>query len=154
MVGVSGNSVDSANSQFHAQNDFGQYNYGFSNPTQTKQEVKTADGITRGSYSYVDANNLIQSKIRIFTRRVNGNRTENLTRRNLHGIFTAADGIVRGAYQYLDSEGDIQTVNYIADNLGFKVAGTSLPIDAVDLPVPVIHSQNTEKYNPSLLIYI
>ena len=40
LVGVSGNSVDSANIQFHAQNDFGQYNYGFSNPTQTKQEVK------------------------------------------------------------------------------------------------------------------
>ena len=151
MVGVSGNSVDSANSQFHAQNDFGQYNYGFSNPTQTKQEVKTADGITRGSYSYVDANGLIQSKIRIFTRRVNGNRTK-LTRRKLHGIFTAADGIVRGAYQYLDSEGDIQTVNSIADNLGFKIASTSLPIAAVDLPVPVIHSQNTDKYNPSLLI--
>ena len=77
---------------------------------------------------------------------------KNLTRRKLHEIFTAADGIVRGAYQYLDSEGDIQTVNYIADNLGFKVAGTSLPIAAVDLPVPVIDSQNTEKYNPSLLI--
>ena len=108
LVGVSGNSVDSANSQFHAQNDFGQYNYGFSNPTQTKQEVKTADGITRGSYSYVDANNLIQSKIRIFTRRVNGNKTENLTRRKLYGIFTAADGIVRGASQSLDSEEDIR----------------------------------------------
>ena len=45
LVGVSGNSVDSANSQFHAHNDFGQYNYGFSTPTQTKQEVKTADGV-------------------------------------------------------------------------------------------------------------
>jgi len=89
VVGVNGNSVDSANSQFHAQADFGQYNYGFSNPTQTKQEVKTADGITRGSYSYVDANGLIQS------------------------------------------------VNYISDAMGFRVAATNLPVHVVPEGTPI-----------------
>merc|ERR1712060_898610 len=48
--------VDATNSQYHAQDDFGQYNYGYSDPNSVKQEVKTADGVTRGSYSYVDAN--------------------------------------------------------------------------------------------------
>merc|ERR1712061_670422 len=48
--------VDVTNSQYHAQDDFGQYNYGYSDPNSVKQEVKTADGVTRGSYSYVDAN--------------------------------------------------------------------------------------------------
>jgi len=73
-------SVDGANSQFHAQDDLGQYNYGFSNPTQTKQEVRTADGVTRGGYQYIDANGLVQ------------------------------------------------TVNYISDAMGFRVAATNLPV--------------------------
>merc|ERR1711994_972758 len=42
--------VDTTNSQYHAQDDFGQYNYGYSDPNSVKQEVKTADGVTRGSY--------------------------------------------------------------------------------------------------------
>merc|ERR1712233_172787 len=50
--------VDTTNSQYHAQDDFGQYNYGYSDPNSVKQEVKTADGVTRGSYSYVDANGI------------------------------------------------------------------------------------------------
>merc|ERR1712012_725436 len=69
-----------------AQDDLGQYNYGFANPTQTKQEVKTADGVTRGGYSYIDAN------------------------------------------------GIVQTVNYISDAMGFRVAATNLPLHHVDAP--------------------
>merc|ERR1711994_583908 len=48
-------------SQFHAQDEFGQYNYGYSNPTSAKQEYKTADGIIQGTYSYVDANGIVQT---------------------------------------------------------------------------------------------
>ena len=76
--------ADAANTQYHAQDDFGQFNYGYSNPLSTKQELKTADGVTRGSYSYVDAN------------------------------------------------GIIQTVNYLSDALGFRVAATNLPVHHVD----------------------
>ena len=32
--------ADLTNSQFHAQDDIGQYNYGYSSPTSTKQELK------------------------------------------------------------------------------------------------------------------
>merc|ERR1740128_571628 len=81
---IVGTPYDASNSQYHAQDDFGQYNYGFSNPTQTKQELKTADGVTRGSYSYVDANGLVQS------------------------------------------------VNYISDAMGFRVAATNLPVHHVE----------------------
>merc|ERR1712073_286932 len=81
--------ADAANTQYHAQDDFGQFNYGYSNPLSTKQELKTADGVTRGSYSYVDAN------------------------------------------------GIIQTVNYLSDALGFRVAATNLPVHHVDAaPAP------------------
>merc|ERR1712051_1180135 len=79
--------ADLTNSQFHAQDDIGQYNYGYSSPTSTKQELKTADGVTRGSYSYVDANGLVQ------------------------------------------------TVNYISDAMGFKVAATNLPVHNLPLAV-------------------
>merc|ERR1711935_633743 len=68
-----------ANSQFHAQSESGEYNYGYANAESSKQEFKTADGIVQGTYSYVDAN------------------------------------------------GILQTVNYISDAEGFKVAATNLP---------------------------
>merc|ERR1712026_43385 len=71
-------------SQYHAQDDFGQYSFGYSDGNSVKQEVKTADGVIRGAYSYVD------------------------------------------------SDGIVQTVNYIADGLGFRVGATNLPVHHVD----------------------
>jgi len=71
--------ADPANTQQHGQDGLGQYHYGYSSPTSQKSEVKTADGVVRGSYQYIDANNLIQ------------------------------------------------TVNYVSDSLGFRVAATNLP---------------------------
>merc|ERR1711902_407322 len=71
-------------SQYHAQDDFGQYSFGYSDGNSVKQEVKTADGV------------------------------------------------IRGHYQYVDSDGIVQTVNYIADALGFRVGATNLPVHHVD----------------------
>jgi hypothetical protein len=51
-------------SQYHAQTEFGEYNYGYNNQNSAKSELKTFDPrigeVTRGSYSYVDANNVVQ----------------------------------------------------------------------------------------------
>merc|ERR1711868_339714 len=44
--GVVGTPYDAANTQYHAQDDIGQFNYGYSNPLSSKQELKTADGVT------------------------------------------------------------------------------------------------------------
>ncbi|KAE8752293.1 hypothetical protein FOCC_FOCC001086 [Frankliniella occidentalis] len=49
-------------SQYHAQDELGQYSYGYAGGLSAKNEAKTADGITRGSYSYVDAHGLVQSR--------------------------------------------------------------------------------------------
>merc|ERR1712241_7483 len=94
--------VDATNSQYHAQDDFGQYNYGYSDPNSVKQEVKTADGVTRGSYSYVDAN------------------------------------------------GIVQTVNYISDAMGFRVAATNLPVHNVEgnTVEPVVQPEVAYAYLP------
>ncbi|XP_021925083.1 cuticle protein 5-like [Zootermopsis nevadensis] len=43
-------------SQYHAQDALGQYSYGYSGGPSSKVETKTADGITRGGYSYIDSN--------------------------------------------------------------------------------------------------
>ncbi|XP_070508802.1 cuticle protein 16.8-like [Chironomus tepperi] len=70
-------------SQWHAQSGLGDYVYGYEGAQSAKSEVKTLDGITQGSYSYVDA------------------------------------------------ESKLQTVNYVADALGFRVAATNLPTPPV-----------------------
>ena len=46
--------------QYHSQDDFGQYSYGYSNEDSFKNEHRTADGTVSGSYSYVDANGKLQ----------------------------------------------------------------------------------------------
>ena len=81
-------------SQYHAQDEFGQYNFGYSDPNSARTETKTADGVVRGSYNYLDTN------------------------------------------------GRIQTVHYIADALGFRVAATNLPVAAQPVavgPQPVVY---------------
>ncbi|XP_035787283.1 cuticle protein 19.8-like [Anopheles albimanus] len=48
-------------SQYHAQDELGQYSYGYSGGLSAKAESKSFDGITRGSYSYLDAENKLQT---------------------------------------------------------------------------------------------
>ena len=50
-----------SSSQYHAQDDLGQYNYGYSNTNSAKVETKSADGIVRGSYTYIDAHGKLQT---------------------------------------------------------------------------------------------
>jgi len=47
-------------SQFHAQDEFGNLNYGYTNINSVKQEVGNAYGGVSGGYSYVDANGQLQ----------------------------------------------------------------------------------------------
>lgn len=60
-------------SQYHSQDELGQYSYGYSGGPSSKAEVKTSDGITRGGYSYVDPNGIIQ-KVSYISDPVNGFR--------------------------------------------------------------------------------
>merc|ERR1711970_1382310 len=48
-------------SQFHAQDEFGQFSFGYENINSAKTETKDAFGVTRGSYQYVDANGVLQT---------------------------------------------------------------------------------------------
>ena len=53
--------IPSTSYQYHVQDDLGQYIYGYSGGPSAKVETKTLDGVTRGKYSYVDGNGIIQS---------------------------------------------------------------------------------------------
>lgn len=68
VAAVSGNAVYPAvahlgpvTTQYHSQDEWGQYAYGYSGGPSAKHEQRTADGVTSGGYSYVDANGLVQS---------------------------------------------------------------------------------------------
>ena len=53
--------VEPPSSQFHAQDEFGQFSFGYQNINSAKTESKDAFGVTRGSYQYVDANGVLQT---------------------------------------------------------------------------------------------
>merc|ERR1711910_119021 len=82
-------------SQFQAQDEFGNLQYGYANINSQKHGVGNTYGGVQGSYSYVDAN------------------------------------------------GVVQTTNYVADGLGFRVQATNLPVapaaPEVELPVAPVH---------------
>ena len=48
--------------QYHSQDELGQYSYGYGGGASgSKQEVRSFDGSVRGSYSYVDSKNELQT---------------------------------------------------------------------------------------------
>merc|ERR1712212_90799 len=53
--------IQAPSSQFHAQDEFGQFSFGYENINSAKTETKDAFGVTRGSYQYVDANGILQT---------------------------------------------------------------------------------------------
>lgn len=55
------------------------------------------------------------------------------------------DGVTRGSYSYIDSNAQLQTVNYVADALGFRVAATNLPVAPVDKNVAPVDNSEAPK---------
>ena len=45
--------------------------------------------------------------------------------------------MVVGSYNYLDETGLPQTVQYVADEKGFQVTGSTIPVHNLEHPVPV-----------------
>merc|ERR1712212_945702 len=86
--------IPPVSSQFHAGDEFGNSQYGYSNLNSAKHEIGNAFGQKSGSY------------------------------------------------QYVDPAGKLQTVSYVADELGFRVVDSRLPVAPVHdaaLPVAPVH---------------
>lgn len=74
-------------SQYHSQDTLGQYSYGYNGGSSAKVESKSIDGITRGSYSYLDSAGVLQT-VEYTADSVNGFRAAatNLPKASLNGI--------------------------------------------------------------------
>lgn len=48
-------------SQYHSQDGLGQYSYGYNGDLSSKAESRSLDGVTHGSYSFVDSNGQLQT---------------------------------------------------------------------------------------------
>merc|ERR1739844_262771 len=99
-------------SQFHAQDEFGQFSFGYQNINSARSETKDAFGVTRGSYQYVDANNVVQ--------------TVHYTADDINGFRVAATNV---------------PVAPAAAPLGLPV-GPEVPVSApLVAPVPVVETE-------------
>merc|ERR1711892_1442849 len=62
LVGGVARAINPApSSQFHAQDEFGQFSFGHAGGQSARTEARNAYGVTTGSYQYIDANGLLQT---------------------------------------------------------------------------------------------
>merc|ERR1712198_585655 len=59
--GIAGAYNPAPSTQFHAQDEFGQFSFGHAGGPLARTEARNAHGVTTGSYQYVDANGLLQT---------------------------------------------------------------------------------------------
>merc|ERR1712198_762823 len=59
--GIAGAYNPAPSTQFHAQDEFGQFSFGHAGGPLARTEARNAYGVTTGSYQYVDANGLPQT---------------------------------------------------------------------------------------------
>jgi len=93
--------LSAPSSQFHAQDEFGQFSFGHAGGPVARTEARNGFGVTTGGYQYIDANGLLQS------------------------------------------------VQYVSDAAGFRVAGTNLPVAPA---APVVAPLVAPTFNPEPLV--
>merc|ERR1719284_1005434 len=59
--GIAGAYNPAPSTQFHAQDEFGQFSFGHAGGPSARTEARNAYGVTTGSYQYIDANGLLQT---------------------------------------------------------------------------------------------
>ncbi|XP_065211221.1 uncharacterized protein LOC135839221 isoform X2 [Planococcus citri] len=117
------NLFHSIKSQFHAQDEYGQYSYGYNDGLSSKVESKTADGITHGSYSYVDSNGIVQ-KVNYVSDDVNGFRV------------SGSNIPAQPSYQYDEDEDQNEVIVEPSEiNIAVPLAMSSSDLEPVVTPV-------------------
>jgi len=131
-------------SQFHAQDELGQYTYGYAG--KFPRNIPSADN---SSFSSVNESiPIISISIKIFLcyNCVGGPSAKTETK--------TADGITRGSYSYVDAHGILQTANYISDPVnGFRVSRTDLPVGPVPLTSAVVAAPLPVQYAASAPVH-
>lgn len=108
-------------SQYHSQDALGQYAYGYNGGSSAKIESKSLDGITRGSYSYVDPEGLLQT-VEYTADAVNGFRAAATNLPNVRNTPEAAfnEAAIRAA-----AEPEIRPIAQIAPTQVVELHSTS-----------------------------
>merc|ERR1712130_977396 len=75
VPGYAGAYNPAPSTQFHAQDEFGQFSFGHAGGPLARTEARNAYGVTTGSYQYVDANGLVQT-VNYIADDVNGFRVQ------------------------------------------------------------------------------
>nr|CAD7455344.1 unnamed protein product [Timema tahoe] len=148
--------INHYNAHYQAQDELGQYSYGYADGNSVKHESRAVDGTTHGAYSYVDGNGIVQSvkyhadalaaavphaasvstqyhaqdELGQYSYGYSGGPSAKQETRTL-------DGVTRGGYSYIDAHGLVQSASYVSDPInGFRVAATNLPVGP-SAPAPV-----------------
>merc|ERR1712227_1056368 len=142
--------VEPPSSQFHAQDEFGQFSFGYQNINSAKTETKDAFGVTRGSYQYVDANGVLQT-VNYIADDVNGFRVAGT---NIP-VAPAAAPLVAPVAPVETPEVAAARAEHLAAHAEATAAAASIekreaePIEAdygipaapvLSLPVPIVHN--------------
>nr|XP_027235761.1 uncharacterized protein LOC113827066 [Penaeus vannamei] len=135
-------------SQYHAQDEIGQYSFGYAAVHLHALSLAMPSVLSVGSYNYVDSEGKVQTQH--YVADALGFRAPTTKRPpprpysfgyaggpSSRAESRDAFGVVRGSYNYVDSEGKVQTQHYVADALGFRASGTNLPM-APDAPLAAL----------------
>merc|ERR1719438_565931 len=132
--------VEPPSSQFHAQDEFGQYSFGYQNINSAKTESTDAFGVTRGSYQYVDANGVLQT-VNYISDDVNGFRVAGTNIPVAPEAVALAGPVAPARADHLAAHAEAQA-NSVEKREAEPIDGDyELPLAPVlQLPVPIVHN--------------
>jgi hypothetical protein len=114
-------------SQYHTQDALGQYSYGYSAGSSAKAESKTLDGVTRGGYSYIDGNGVVQ--------------TANYIADDVHGFHIAATNLPTHVAADTPEVAAAKVAHAVAYNEAAYAAAAAPDVDeSVVVSAPVVSS--------------
>merc|ERR1719438_98724 len=132
--------VEPPSSQFHAQDEFGQYSFGYQNINSAKTESTDAFGVTRGSYQYVDANGVLQT-VNYISDDINGFRVAGTNIPVAPEAVALAGPVAPARADHLAAHAEAQA-NSVEKREAEPIDGDyELPLAPVlQLPVPIVHN--------------
>lgn len=135
-------------SQYHSQDTLGQYSYGYNGGNSAKVESKSIDGITRGSYSYVDAEGRLQT-VEYTADAVNGFRAAatNLPKAPLGAIADTPE-VAQAKAEHFRAFNEASLRSAEADGQPMAAQLTAAPIVALRSAIPgsFAYTINTPTY--------
>lgn len=158
-------------SQYHSQDELGQYSYGYNGGQSAKSEVRSLDGVTRGAYNYYDADGKLQT-VEYTADAVNGFRarasnmpvapietrtaplpvaeTAEVAKARADFLIAYEEAKIRAAAEPEKTEEKIEEPTPVTRTITPVVAA---PITRVVAPVPVFRTLDNVVHHPAAFSY-